>query len=208
MPTGSLTTASVTAVMTKVIGMGVAAVALALGVATSSPPVQSVGKLDMQRYAGTWYELARVPNKLEANCMSDVTATYRVLEDGSMSLIHRCRGNGGQVNVAVAHVEPLAGDAARLRLSYMPNWLSWWPGLHDEQWIVMLDEAYRYAVVSHPSRKSLRILSRSPSMDAQSFNNIVSQLREQRYPVEHLIRTAQRAAEDAWPHAAKPRLMV
>jgi apolipoprotein D and lipocalin family protein len=208
MPSGTVSGAGMAAIGSKLLSMVVAAAAIALGVATATPPVRSVDRLDVQRYAGTWYELARVPNKLQANCSSDATTTYRPMADGSMRLMNRCRDAGEHVNVAVARGELLAGDPARMRLSYLPDWLSWWPGSHVEQWVVMVADDYRLAVVSDPSRKSLWILSRTPSIDASSFEAIVSRLRLQRYPVDRLVITPQRGLDEATPFAAKPHLIV
>src|SRR5438270_3300000 len=82
---------------------GLASVAglIALSVATATPPVESVEHLDMQRYAGIWYELARMPNRLQARCVADATTSYRQLDDGSMSLVQRCREEGNRWGVMV-----------------------------------------------------------------------------------------------------------
>lgn len=208
MPSGTFSSAVIAAIGSKLMGVGVALVAIALGVATATPPVRSVEKLDLQRYAGTWYELARVPNKQQANCNSDATTTYRLLADGSMRLMSRCRDASERVNVAVARAEPLAGDPARMRLSYLPSCLSWWPGSHVEQWVVMVDDDYRVAVVSDPSRKSLWILSRTPTIDGATFSGLVSRLRMQRYPVDRLVITPHRGMDETTPFAVKPHLIV
>lgn len=208
MPSGTLTSAGITAIGSKLFSTGVAVAAIAFGVATATPPVRSLEKLDVQRYAGTWYELARVPNKLQANCSSDATTTYRLLADGSMRLMSRCRDAAERVNVAVARGEPLAGDPARMRLSYLPSWLSWWPGSHVEQWVVMVDDDYRVAVVSDPSRQSLWILSRTPTIDGATFSSIVSWLRMQRYPVDRLVITPHRGMDEVTPFALQSHLIV
>ena len=208
MRTGTLSTASIATVTTTLLSVIAAIVVIAYGVAIAPPPVRSADKLDLRRYAGTWYELARVPNKLETNCSADVTATYRVLGDGSMSLVTRCVDNAERVNVAVAQAQSLPGAPAQMRLSYLPSWLDWWPLSHDEHWVVMVDNDYRYAVVSDPSRESLSILSRTPMIEPRTYDSIVSRLREQRYPVERLVPTEHRSPEQALPEAVKPPLMV
>ena len=208
MPSGTLTSAGIAAIGSKLLSMGVAVAALVVSVATATPPVHSVEKPDAQRYAGLWYELARVPNKLQATCSSDATTTYHLLPDGSMRLINRCRDALERVNAAVARGEPRAGDPARLRLSSLPDGLSWWPGSHVDQWVVMLDVDYRVAVVSDPERRSLWILSRTPSIDVSAFDDIVSRLRAQRYPVDRLVLTPHRASDEPMHDAARPHLMV
>ena len=208
MPTGPLATAGLSAAAAKLAGVAAAIAALAVSLATATPPVHGVQKLDMSRYAGTWFEVARLPNKLQARCRHDVTATYRLSADGGVTVLNRCIDADERIKVAVGRATPLDGDPARLRLSYMPDWLSWWPGTHSDHWVVMLDEDYRYAVVSDSTRTSLWILSRAPSLDAATYEGIVSRLRAQRYPVDQLVLTPQRVLEPLQPGAARLPLIV
>lgn len=202
--------ATLATALTKLFSFAAAATLVALGAATAAPPVQTVAQLDMQRYAGTWYELARLPNRLQARCIGDATATYRPGDDGSLVLIRRCREDGDRWGVAVGHATAIGGDAsgARLRVNYLPAWLGWLPAVHDEHWVVMLDDDYRYAVVSDPERETLWILSRTPSLDMDTFESVVARLRAQKYPVDRLVPTPQRAARGAPALAARPPLMV
>jgi len=208
MPTGPLATAGLSAAIGKLAGVAAAMAALAVGMATATPPVQGVEKLDMSRYEGTWFEVARLPNKLQERCSHDVTATYRLDPGGAVTVLNRCVDADERVRVAVGRATALDGDPARLRLSYMPEWLSWWPGTHSDHWVVMLDEDYRYAVVSDATRSALWILSRAPSLDARTYDGIVSRLRAQRYPVDQLVLTPQRLLEELKPDAARHPLIV
>jgi apolipoprotein D and lipocalin family protein len=203
-------TASATAIA-KLAGIGAAAVVVAFGVATAAPPVKSVAQVDAQRWAGTWYELARVPNGLQARCIADATATYLPRADGSLRVIQRCRDADSRWYVATARAVSAANDrsgAARLRLSYLPDWLAWLPATSGDQWVVMLDHDYRYAVVSEPSRKQLWILSRTPDIDSVTYDRILSNLRRAHFPVEQLIPTPQLAQRQAPALASRLRLMV
>ena len=182
--------------------------AIAIGVATASPPVRAVDRFEAERYAGTWFEIARLPNRLQSHCASDATATYRVQDDGSIDVIHRCRDAARRLSASVGHALPVPGHGARLRLSYLPDWLRWWPASRKDHWVVMLDDQYRYAVVSDPRRQSLWVLSRTPKLDDGVYDDIVGRLRMQRYPVEQLVRTPQKLAADRPDLTDKPRLMV
>jgi len=208
MPTGPLATAGLSTAVGKLAGVAAAAAALAVSLATAKPPVHVVDKLDLSRYAGTWFEVARLPNKLQAQCRYDVTATYRPKADGTVTVLNRCVDADEHFKVAVGRATPLDGDAARLRLSYVPDWLGWWPGTHSDHWVVMLDDDYRYAVVSDSTRTSLWILSRAPSLDMATYEGIVSRLRAQRYPVDQLVLTPQRVLEELRPDMARPPLIV
>jgi len=194
----------------KLSSLVAAAGVIALGAGGSAPPVRSVEHLDAQRYTGIWYEIARVPNRLQAPCVSDVTDSYRSLDDGSMRVVQRCRDASQQTRVTVGRATPLSGDAsrARLRLSYLPAWLEWLPAATEDRWVVMLDEQYRYAVVSQPSRRGLWILSRTPMLDSDTYDGILARLREQKYPVERLVLTPQRLRHDSPPSSQRPHLVV
>jgi apolipoprotein D and lipocalin family protein len=195
----------------KLAALGAATVAVALSMATAAPPVKSVGQVDTQRWAGTWYELARVPNGLQARCVADATATYLPRADGSLRVIQRCRDADSKWYVATARAVGTDTDrsgAARLRLSYLPPWLDWLPASSDDHWVVMLDGDYRYAVVSEPARKQLWILSRTPDIDSVTYDRIVTQLREAHFPVEQLIPTPQLAQRQSPASAVRLPLMV
>jgi apolipoprotein D and lipocalin family protein len=208
MPTGSIFTAGVSGITAKLAGVATAAVAIAMSVATASPPVHSVEHLDLARFGGVWFEVARLPNKMQSRCRRDATATYRLQVEGGLDVIHRCLDADDRVAVSVGHAELAGQDPARLRLSYVPSWLRWWPGTHADHWVVMVDDGYRHAVVSDPSRGSLWILSRLPGIDAATYEDIVARLRVQRFPVERLVLTPQRVQQEISPSAASPRLIV
>jgi apolipoprotein D and lipocalin family protein len=191
-------------------GIGVVAAVVVFGAATASPPVQSVAQIDAQRYAGTWFELARVPNSLQARCIGDATITYKPLSDGTLRVIQRCRDADRKWFVATARAVGVDGDpaGARLKLSYLPPWLDWLPAVRGDHWVVMLDPDYGYAVISEPSREQLWILSRTPELDAPTYDRIVSRLRSARYPVDQLIPTPQQPQRQPPAFASRLRLMV
>lgn len=190
-------------------GLALVAVVVAWSAATAARPVRPVEQLDLQRYAGTWYEVARVPNGLQKRCVADATATYRPLADGSLRIVQRCREADDQWGVRVGHAMP-RGDssAARMKVNYLPAWLAWWPSAHEHHWVVLLDEDYRYAVVSDPDRRRLWILSRTPSLDVTTYQDVVARLRLLKYPVERLVATPQHADLKLRPVSLRPRLLV
>ena len=196
---------SVTSIIT-VASLTLASVALALGASRSAPPVRSVAAVDAQRYAGTWYELARLPNSFQAKCEGNVTATYQPADSGAIKVINRCRQADSRWSVSVGRALPVAGDSsgARLKVSFLPTWLRWMPVGRGDYWVVMLDNDYRYAVVSEPSREYLWILSRSPQMDSGTYDGIVARLRADGYPVHQLVQTPQVPQTPPSARAARP----
>jgi apolipoprotein D and lipocalin family protein len=113
------------------------------------------------------------------------------------------------VTVGDAVAEQGDRTGARFALSYVPAWLRWWPQTNDHHWIVLLDDDYRYAVVSEPSRQSVWILARTPSLDRGTYAGIVDMLRNRKYPVDRLVATPQRADQHRdQPVALRPRVMA
>ncbi len=201
---------TVTSAITKLGGMVCALAVIAFGLASAAPPVQSVEHIDTSRWAGTWYEVARLPNSLQARCLGDATTTYLPLPDGSLRVVQRCRDVDNQWFVATARAVGVDGNPSgpRLKLSYLPAWLDWLPATQGDHWVVLLDDDYRYAVVSEPSRERLWILSRTPELDSATYDRILAHLRNARFPVDELIPTPQLAQRQPPAMASRPRLMV
>jgi apolipoprotein D and lipocalin family protein len=171
-----------------------AVASLALGCAHAVP--HPVPRADAQRLAGTWYELARMPGDLDADCASDVTLHYQPRPDGTLQVTNTCRTPTGRFDTDVGLAQPLGKDganAARLTVSFMPQALRWLPLKRSEWWVVMLDADYRLAVISEPDARHLRVLSRSPSLSGAQLERIVDRLRAEGYPTAQLVLTKQSA---------------
>ncbi|WP_041719051.1 lipocalin family protein [Desulfurivibrio alkaliphilus] len=154
-------------------------------------PLQVVDEVDLERYAGTWYEIARLPNRFQARCTGDVTATYTLLDNGQIKVVNRCRIEEGEFIEAEgrARLADKDGPASKLKVRFAPRFLSWIPFVWGDYWIIELDPGYRYAVVGDPARKYLWILAREPEMDDQILEEILKSTGEQGYDVSNVIRT-------------------
>ena len=137
----------------------------------AAAPLPTQDWVDLARYAGRWYEIARLPNRFQEQCAGDVAATYTLRPDGRVSVVNECRGRDGKSRRAEGVARPAdeKGPASRLKVRFAPPWLSFLPLVWGDYWIVGLDPDYRYAVVGDPSRKYLWVLSRSPTMDAATY---------------------------------------
>lgn len=156
-------------------------------------PLQTVAKVDLQRYAGTWYEIARLPNKFQRQCMGDVTAQYTLLEDGRIDVVNRCRKRDGSMEEArgvARKADASDGSNARLEVRFAPAFLSFLPVWGDYQ-IIALDAEYRYAMVASRDRKYLWVLGREKSMSEQQYKQLLEQARGQGFVVEQVERTKQ-----------------
>ena len=152
---------------------------------STTRPLRTVDGLDLKRYSGTWYEIARYPNRFQRDCQSDTAAEYTVRKDGKVQVVNSCRQKDGKTKTArgTAKVADKRTNA-KLRVTFF------WP-FYGDYWVIGLSPDYRYAVVGEPKRKYLWILSRTPEMDGATYQAIVEQIREAGYDPEKLIKTPQ-----------------
>ena len=141
------------------------------------PPLQVVSRVDINKYLGRWYEIARYPNWFQKNCYA-VTADYELAEDGfSIKVINRCRNRhlNGEMREALgkAHIVDTSTNA-KLKVTFH------WP-FYGNYWIIDLGNDYEYSVVSEPKRQYLWILSRKPTMGALKYNRLVESLAERNF---------------------------
>lgn len=149
------------------------------------PPLQVVPHVDLARYTGTWYEIARFPHSFQEGCIGS-TATYTLRDDGKIGVVNQCRKGsaGGELSSAKGTAWIVDDKTnAKLKVSFF------WPFAGD-YWIIDLGREYDYAVVGHPSRKYLWILSRTPVMDENLYQGILERLRAQSYDTTRLMKSA------------------
>lgn len=143
-------------------------------------PVTTVSAVDIERYVGLWYEIARVPNRFQKDCARGTTAEYTRRDDGRIEVVNRCEKEDGSVIEArgIAKVVDEAGNA-KLKVSFV-SFLGWRPFWGD-YWVIGLDEEYRWAVVGTPDRKYGWILARTSSLDDESLEEVYSVLERNGY---------------------------
>jgi apolipoprotein D and lipocalin family protein len=157
----------------------------------SMRPLQVVPSVDLSRYVGTWYEIARLPNWFQKQCVGDVTATYTLLSDGTIKVVNRCSKENGQTVEAAgkAKVADKNGPNTKLKVRFAPAVLSFLPFVWGDYWIIDLAPEYSYAVVGDPDRKYLWVLSRTPVMDDSVLQGILDRVKQMGYDLSGLIRT-------------------
>ncbi len=154
--------------------------------------VTTVAFVDLERYAGDWYEVARFPNRFQRQCAGDVKATYVRRPDGRIDVVNSCRNAGGTTSVArgVARVAD-AATRAKLKVRFAPAALSFLPFVWGDYWILGLGDRYQWALVGSPDRQYLWILSRTPELDQPSFAAAEARARENGFDTARLVRTKQ-----------------
>ena len=146
------------------------------------PPLDTVANVDVSRYTGKWYEIARYPNWFQSSCASS-TAEYTANADGTIGVFNTCLAGDGVVNSTIQGtarvVDPTTN--AKLKVSF--------PGIPfaGDYWIIQLGENYEYAVVGEPTRGTLFILSRTPTLDQGTLDTILAGLTDQGYDPARLI---------------------
>ena len=150
-----------------------------------------VPSVDLVRYCGTWFEIARMPNKFQNDCVSDVSATYSLLPDGQVSVVNRCLKSNGEFTEVEGRARRArdSGPNTKLEVRFAPAFLSFLPFVWGDYWIIDLAEDYSYAVVGEPDRTYLWVLSRSKQMDESLLSEVLARVRNQGYDTTSLLRT-------------------
>lgn len=156
------------------------------GQASLNPP-QPIARLELPRYLGSWYEIAKYPNRFQRDCVKNTRAEYSQAADGSVQVLNRCVRKDGSEMSASAEAR-LVGEpgTAKLEVRFAPAWLSWLPPVWGNYWVIDLDEAYSLAAVSEPSREYLWILSRHPHVDQAAYAALLARLQAKGFDLERL----------------------
>jgi len=143
--------------------------------------------VDLKRYSGEWYEISRYPNRFQSGCFGS-KATYTLRGDGKIEVLNQCNDSSFSGKLRVAKGKAWAVDKnsnAKLKVSFF------WP-FSGDYWIIELGKDYEYAVVGHPKREYLWILSRTKVMNSAVYNGILHRLETvHKYDTSRLISTPQ-----------------
>ncbi|WP_431310370.1 lipocalin family protein [Limnohabitans lacus] len=140
-------------------------------------PLATVPSVDVPRYMGTWYEIAKYPNWFQKKCVSSTSATYSLQADGQVQVLNRCKTAKGEWSEALGQARQIGrANSPRLQVRFAPSWLSFIPLVWGNYWIIDLDPQYQWVVVSEPSREYLWILSRTPELPAATYQSLQGKL--------------------------------
>ena len=152
-----------------------------------APP--TVARVELARYGGTWYEIARMPLWFQRNCLRS-QATYGLLETGEVSVLNECDTEGGgkeSIRGSARVVD--AKTNARLEVRF-DNWFSVFIPSQPQgnYWILYLDEGYRTVIVGTPDRETLWIMARTSAIDEARYTELVGIARGMGFDTDKLIR--------------------
>lgn len=156
-----------------------------VAVRSQKEELEVVQSVELTRYVGRWYEIARLPNSFQKKCADTVTADYTIRADGKIEVTNRCRKASGEYATAKGEAKIVDKKTnAKLKVTFF------WP-FYGDYWILELGPNYEYAVVGEPDRKYLWILSRSPRMDEALYQQLLERMAAKGFNTEMMIRTSQ-----------------
>ena len=161
---------------------------------TAAPTdVKTVAKVDLKRYSGKWFEIARYPNKFQKKCIGNTTADYTIKADDEIEVVNQCVEKNGVINEAKgkAKVEDEVSNA-KLKVRFAPGYLSFLSAVWGDYWIIDLDENYQYAAVGDPKREYFWILSRTPEMSDAIYQNILRRAEKLGFDPGKVVKTPQK----------------
>lgn len=156
-------------------------------------PLRVVPSVDLKRYAGLWYEIARLPNRFEEKCAGNVTAFYELTADDRIKVVNECRKRDGKLTKAegVARLADKDGPNSRLEVRFAPGFLSLLPFVWGDYQIIDLAPDYSYALVGSGNRDYLWLLSRTPQIDESTYKKLTDSATAQGFDVSKIVRTKQ-----------------
>jgi len=134
---------------------------------TPKAPLATVEKVNIDKYLGTWYEIARYEHFFERGC-SDISATYSLREDGEIDVLNSCTKDG---KLSQAKGVAYATDDTNAKLK-----VSFFRPFYGNYWVLMLDEEYKYVVIGEPTREYFWILSRTKVLDENIKKKILLEM--------------------------------
>jgi apolipoprotein D and lipocalin family protein len=153
----------------------------------------TVPSVDLKRYSGKWYEIARYPNKFQDQCVGNTTATYNLQENGTIEVINQCVKKDGTTDDAKGKARIVDKTSnAKLEVRFAPAFLSFIPSVWGNYWIIDLDDQYNYAAIGDPKREYFWILSRKPEMDDTTYQNILRRAEAKGFNPGKVVKTPQK----------------
>ena len=150
---------------------------------STAQELKTVPQVDLEKYSGTWYEIASFPQRFQKGCEC-TTANYTPTNKGYIIVENKCKKNGKESSIkGKAFVDKDSGNA-KLKVQF------YWP-FKGKYWIIDLADDYSYAVVSHPNKKYLWILSRKATLIEEVYKGIINRLKEKGFDLSQLKLTKQ-----------------
>lgn len=153
----------------------------------------TVPSVDLKRYSGKWFEIARYANKFQKQCVGNTTATYAIKADGKVEVINECLKKNGEIDRAKGEARIVDKNTnAKLEVRFAPSVLSFIPAVWGDYWVIELDGNYQYTGIGDPKRKYFWILSRTPEMSDATYQDILRRAEKLGFDPAKVIKTPQK----------------
>lgn len=148
-----------------------------------------INNFDSNRYLGDWYEIARLPNRFEKNCIAPINANYSVNPDNNMQIVvaNKCNTKDNNLDIAIGianFVESV--NVGKLKVTFLPKWLRWLPFGYGDYWILNTDYD-NISVIGSPDHKYLWVLARTENIDQVRLKQAIEVAKEQGFDTSKLI---------------------
>ena len=164
--------------------------AIITSTAFANDTLTPIPSLDVPRYMGTWYEIAKYPNRFQKKCISNTSAQYSAQPDSTVTITNRCTQEDGKTADAAGQARQIGGNTSpRLEVRFAPAWLSFLPFVWGNYWVIDLDPDYQLVAVSEPKREFLWVLSRTPDVNAKAYDELLARLDKKGFDLKKLEKT-------------------
>lgn len=151
-----------------------------------------IAALDVNRYMGTWFEIAKYPNWFQRKCTGGTRAHYSQQSDGTVQVINRCQTENQETIEAMGTARQIgSATSPKLEVRFAPAWLSFLPFVWGDYWVIDLDDDYQLVAVSEPKKEYLWILSRTAKVDPARYQSLLTKLQQKGFDLRRLEITPQ-----------------
>lgn len=154
-----------------------------------SQELATVSQFNLEKYLGTWYEIARLPMKHQPEDSTDISAVYSLQDNGKIRVQNRCLDKDKQVDESIGEATIVDGDNGKLEVTFLPEGLRWVPFTKGDYWVLKIDADYQTALVGEPDKKFLWILHRNVTLDENTKREYLAYAESLGYELGDLIHT-------------------
>jgi apolipoprotein D and lipocalin family protein len=159
---------------------------------TANVELKTVPKVDLKKYSGKWFEIARYPNKFQKQCVGNTTATYTTKTNGKIEVVNQCLKKDGLIDDAKGEARIFDKTTnAKLEVRFAPKFLSFISAVWGDYWIIYLDDEYQNVAIGDPKREYFWILSRQSKMDDATYQSILQKAETLGFNPGKVVKTPQ-----------------
>lgn len=134
----------------------------------------AVPSIDINRYQGRWYEIAKYPNKFQKKCVGNTTANYTLKQNGRIEVLNTCVKKDGTTDKATGEAKiPDKNQNSKLKVRFAPGFISFLPFVWANYWVIDIDPGYSHVMIGEPDRDYFWILSRTPEMKDATYQDLL-----------------------------------